>query len=785
MSEDLTTTAGIKAAVGAAGMRGPRFRARKPQDGQPPLHFEGGEHTLIGDSVMLRFPGADAPVRAGVSQLRLANGLQLTYGQIVALGGDFYGIPDKPISDGQGDADQQQRFTNAFNSLATSADAATEAPKILAVMKIEIDAVTTSIFNGEQPSAAYERLGDSLSEKWNIITGGAYLPPRLGRYLKLAFTNWDHFGTHAVDAYCAGHAVALNTALQAYNTQDPLQRKGFQILAYAQNAFADHFLSDLFSSGHLRAPRRELHFDSTPSQAGDWLVRQMHDEDCHYGLNVSNRNGMSWKMYGDKRLQDNVNDYNMLAVEQAVQASADEVFATFATGNVPAKADYEALRYTPILNFDPNDKTNTSPLWVTDAKGNCSYRSSLNNLDSYSWTSLWTAATLMPLMAAGHNPPDPLPGRMAAPASAPSITGFLGGGTFAPDWVSGASVRYAVSFVRANDETPTGPWSSWRPSGGWSQGQLGSVPIDPSGLALSRRIYRQFQRPDGTRTVTVPVGDVPDNATAVFVDTSLSQAWDYMGRTDLIGLSIGQRQGVWALTAAGGVLRFVGGRTWQQLPALPDGYPAGQVAAGDAATGCAGVGPVLYRFDGPSGAWVLLDSPPTLNSICMINGGTIVGLYGGVAPPMVFSGPIAQPPSSWTHFQANVQLSAISAAADGTLYGVGADTLMYKCAGQTFTALPGQQPFQAQGVAALDAHTVYATDMSQQVWQYGAVAGWKQLSGYGRNLAVTADDKLWMLTPVNGETVCAYVGDHVVQLPPVESEALDAPTASETRILAT
>lgn len=33
-------------------------------------------------------------------------------------------------------------------------------------------------------------------------------------------------------------------------------------LAYTYEAFSAHYLSDLFSAGHLRAPRRQLHGDS-------------------------------------------------------------------------------------------------------------------------------------------------------------------------------------------------------------------------------------------------------------------------------------------------------------------------------------------------------------------------------------------------------------------------------------------------------------------------------------------------------------------------------------------
>jgi len=43
----------------------------------------------------------------------------LSFGQILALAGDFYGVPSQPISDGANPREQQQRFQNAFNTLYT------------------------------------------------------------------------------------------------------------------------------------------------------------------------------------------------------------------------------------------------------------------------------------------------------------------------------------------------------------------------------------------------------------------------------------------------------------------------------------------------------------------------------------------------------------------------------------------------------------------------------------------------------------------------------------------
>jgi hypothetical protein len=86
----------------------------------PTLRFEGGEHTAIGDDTLLRFV-KDAPaIPARQVELHLPNGLALTYGQVIALGGDFYGIPGQPISDGA----RQPNACNASSLPSTPGGAA-------------------------------------------------------------------------------------------------------------------------------------------------------------------------------------------------------------------------------------------------------------------------------------------------------------------------------------------------------------------------------------------------------------------------------------------------------------------------------------------------------------------------------------------------------------------------------------------------------------------------------------------------------------------------------------
>lgn len=357
---------------------------RKPL---PSLRFEGGEHAAIGDETLLRFVQGEPSIPGSQVKLHLPNGLALTYGQIIALGGDFYGIPGQPISDGASPAERVQRFTAAFNSLATLPASRDEAGKILAVMQKEINAVKQAIKEGKQAHEAYDALGDTLSEEWNRITGGgsvvsAMVP--LGRYLKLAADNADHFGEWALSAYLAGHTGALQQAVVAHQSGSDQQLE----LAYAMNSFADHFLTDLFSAGHLRVPRKQLARVVTPGELGSLISRFMHDEDSKFGLKVRNALGDEWHAYGDKRYFDSNDAANRAQVKRAVQASADEIFEAYVSGILPSPATYKAPLYVPDLNAVNNPSTNFSPLFKAEGD-KVLRRKDVNNLNDKQWTNDW------------------------------------------------------------------------------------------------------------------------------------------------------------------------------------------------------------------------------------------------------------------------------------------------------------------------------------------------------------------------------------------------------------
>ena len=138
--------------------------------------FEGGEHTFLGDQVLLNFPSQTAPTPALSYPILLPNQLSLRYGQILALAGDFYGFPDRPISsDPTG-----QTFQDAFDSLARLPASKAEATQILQTMQTEIDLANQAIGDHMDPSAAYDTMGDQLNLAYNYDTGGGLrrLPAR-------------------------------------------------------------------------------------------------------------------------------------------------------------------------------------------------------------------------------------------------------------------------------------------------------------------------------------------------------------------------------------------------------------------------------------------------------------------------------------------------------------------------------------------------------------------------------------------------------------------------------
>lgn len=204
--------------------------------GKDEIDFGAFEHNYIGEQVSL------TSERSVLQHLKLPNGSVLTFGQIVALAGDFYGVPKHPIIDpsNQTDPGRYQRFIAAYSTLARVQNdkLQPELNKILAALETET-----------------RNRRSIKAKKWDEITGGkwfGFLPVKHGRMLKLAKNNHDHFLPYAKEAYLTGHQLAMDKARYASSKTDTEQREKLLHEALSLDAFACHFLTDSFASGHIR-----------------------------------------------------------------------------------------------------------------------------------------------------------------------------------------------------------------------------------------------------------------------------------------------------------------------------------------------------------------------------------------------------------------------------------------------------------------------------------------------------------------------------------------------------
>lgn len=94
----------------------------------------------------------------------------------------------------------------------------------------------------------------------------------------------------------------------------------------------------------------------------------MHDEDNKLGLHVSNSKGESWKAFGDAKLFEAENAENCKRLAECLQASIDEVYKAFETGQVPPSSMYAAERLVPTV-YSAMHGPNHEPAFVVSEGG--------------------------------------------------------------------------------------------------------------------------------------------------------------------------------------------------------------------------------------------------------------------------------------------------------------------------------------------------------------------------------------------------------------------------------
>jgi hypothetical protein len=293
------------------------------------------------------------------AEVPVGGGLVLSYGDLVAFGGDHF---------------------KDFNQLGGEAASPAGRTRLKKLRDL-----TDSEATG---SPAYEDAA-TISKEY------------AERYKNLALENIPHFsgGGTALATWQAIHRDAVLAALEAGKKGD----SGGLARAYAMNAFGDHFLTDSFSSGHVRTPREQTivfykklakdvfqHIiDHLTDRLGSRiyeLLRQdygrvrafggeadrqdaiarvrvqvmqkiaksggaaklqeqfglyvggavskiMHDRENAQGLDVvSTRHPEGWTAFGDARMETPANAKNLAYMTEAVQASKLDLLAAFRIG---------------------------------------------------------------------------------------------------------------------------------------------------------------------------------------------------------------------------------------------------------------------------------------------------------------------------------------------------------------------------------------------------------------------------------------------------------------------
>ncbi|MEU6040724.1 S8 family serine peptidase [Actinomadura sp. NPDC047616] len=118
-----------------------------------------------------------------------------------------------------------------------------------------------------------------------------------GRYAALAMRNQSHFTPQNWATFVRYQRRAFEAIREHMaRTAGPYAAHPIPATAIALCAFGAHFLSDAFSSGHMRVPRLELGI------TGSLAAKVMHDFEGLYGLLVDNGFGHTWRAFGDGHL---------------------------------------------------------------------------------------------------------------------------------------------------------------------------------------------------------------------------------------------------------------------------------------------------------------------------------------------------------------------------------------------------------------------------------------------------------------------------------------------------
>jgi hypothetical protein len=408
----------------------------KPQAAsQGPQAYEAWEHRALGDA------------RGGAGRrIRLPNGIELTYGQIVALSGDFYRSPEALLAAPAGELQQILDVMERERTQAAASPDHAPTPDQVNANNAAYELATTG---HDRQGYRIDTLGgdsDGTGGPHGEVREGEHVesgaPGAQASFLDLASENAAHFSPENIrNNWIPKHQLALDLARQAWQARHPgavptpttqgtaaSAREGetpepqapwapgpdtrpgiadagvtapdaerHEAEAWLTSAFADHYLTDAFASGHLisgsagrtmcqafydanksaiasacwecavqdgmppeNAAVVVLAFQSfLESRAPSLLLKTVHDFYNRDGLEVSNALGQTWVTIGDAHLGGSPDTIAM--AELASQASRDAVQDVLDTGGstraeraldlIPDLARVAGGPFQPIASF--------------------------------------------------------------------------------------------------------------------------------------------------------------------------------------------------------------------------------------------------------------------------------------------------------------------------------------------------------------------------------------------------------------------------------------------------
>lgn len=278
--------------------------------------FDSAEHKSLGN---ITLPGLAENFKKFVFQ---PGGAELTFGEIIALAGDYFGVEEEPIALGETDKERCKRFLDAYATLANCPSE--KVYNLTNEFVKEEEAAKLAITQGLAETVGEDKVAAEETKIALINTDG--------HYLTLLLHNLDHFNKYAHVAYETGYALAMDAAVEASKLTGPEQQKQLEY-AYTLYAFGCHFMTDLFAAGHMRAPRGELE-DTFGPEVGSTLTFFQHNEDGDRGLEVeaesiNDKTIARWTAFGDGHLFEKKSMENQARALAAVQLGVQEIYQAF------------------------------------------------------------------------------------------------------------------------------------------------------------------------------------------------------------------------------------------------------------------------------------------------------------------------------------------------------------------------------------------------------------------------------------------------------------------------